>query len=63
MEDAQGIVAARASGAVFMDQTDLVRRVGLTQTALSILADAGALESLSGKEANGYAALRREWDR
>ena len=54
MEDAQGIVAARASGAVFMDQTDLVRRVGLTQTALSILADAGALESLSGDRRAAY---------
>ena len=37
-----------------MDQSDLVRRAGLTQATLSILADAGALESLSGDRRAAY---------
>ena len=53
-EEAHRIVAARISGPTFVDQTDLVRRVGLTQSTLSILADSGALESLSGDRRAAY---------
>ena len=53
-EDADRIVAAKATGVAFQDQTDLVRRAGLTQASLTILADAGALESLSGDRRAAY---------
>ncbi len=52
--DAEHIVDARTLGAFFVDQTDLVRRAGLSQATLSILADAGALESLSGDRRAAY---------
>jgi error-prone DNA polymerase len=52
--DATRIVNAKSIGETFVDQTDLVRRAGLTQSTLSILADAGALESLSGDRRAAY---------
>jgi len=52
--DAQRIVAAKSTGTIFVDQTDLVRRAGLSQATLSVLADAGALESLSGDRRAAY---------
>jgi len=53
-QDAQRIVNAKSVALPFVDQTDLVRRAGLTQATLSILADAGALESLSGDRRAAY---------
>ena len=53
-QDAQRIVQAKTVGTPFVDQTDLVRRAGLTQATLSTLADAGALESLSGDRRAAY---------
>ncbi len=53
-QDAQRIVKAKTVGTPFADQTDLVRRAGLTQATLSTLADAGALESLSGDRRAAY---------
>ena len=53
-QDAQRIVAANERASPFVDQTDLVRRAGLTQSTLSTLADAGALESLSGDRRAAY---------
>ncbi len=52
--DAEKIVDARRGASAFVDQTDLVRRAGLTQATLSILADAGSLESLSGDRRAAY---------
>ena len=51
---ARRIVQAKSTTAPFVDQTDLVRRAGLTQATLSTLADAGALESLSGDRRAAY---------
>ena len=48
------IVQAKSTTAPFVDQSDLVRRAGLTQATLSTLADAGALESLSGDRRAAY---------
>ncbi len=53
-QDAQRIVDAKMLAVDFVDQTDLVRRAGLTQATLSTLADAGALESLSGDRRAAY---------
>lgn len=53
-QDAQRIVEAKTIGSKFVDQTDLVRRAGLPQSTLSTLADAGALESLSGDRRAAY---------
>jgi error-prone DNA polymerase len=53
-EDAMRVVAARSTGIPFADQSDLVRRASLSQATLSILADAGALESLSGDRRAAY---------
>ena len=53
-QDAQRIVQAKTAATPFVDQTDLVRRTGLTQATLSTLADAGALESLSGDRRAAY---------
>ena len=53
-QDAQRIVQAKTATTPFVDQTDLVRRAGLTQATLSTLADAGALESLSGDRRAAY---------
>ena len=53
-QDAMRIVEAKALAADFVDQTDLVRRAGLSQATLSLLADAGALESLSGDRRAAY---------
>lgn len=53
-QDAQRIVEAKMIASKFVDQTDLVRRAGLTQSTLSTLADAGALESLSGDRRAAY---------
>ena len=53
-EDAVCIVEARKIGKSFVDQTDLVKRAGVTQATLSLLADAGALESLSGDRRAAY---------
>ena len=52
--EAQRIVEAKTEAQPFVDQTDLVRRAGLTQATLSLLADAGALESLSGDRRAAY---------
>jgi error-prone DNA polymerase len=53
-EDAHRVVVARSGGVPFVDQSDLVRRASLSQSSLSILADAGALESLSGDRRAAY---------
>lgn len=53
-DDAQRIIVARERGAAFIDQTDLVRRAKLSQATLTLLADAGALESLSGDRRAAY---------
>lgn len=53
-EDADRVVTARWTAHAFADQSDLVRRAGLSQATLSLLADAGALESLSGDRRAAY---------
>ncbi len=53
-QEGHRIVDAKTMGMDFVDQTDLVRRAGLSQATLSILADAGALESLSGDRRAAY---------
>ncbi|MEQ1828628.1 MAG: error-prone DNA polymerase [Pirellula sp.] len=53
-EDGERIVTARGNKSPFVDQTDLVRRAELSQSTLAILADAGALESLSGDRRAAY---------
>jgi len=52
--DADRIVQARSGRVPFADQAELVRRADLTQATLSILADSGALESLSGDRRAAY---------
>jgi error-prone DNA polymerase len=53
-EDGESIRIARQGGPAFVDQIDLVRRAGINQSTLSMLADAGALESLSGDRRAAY---------
>jgi error-prone DNA polymerase len=53
-DDADRIELARMAGSAFVDQTDLVKRATLSQSTLSLLADAGALESLSGDRRAAY---------
>lgn len=53
-EDAERIEIALQTGDAFIDQTDLVKRATLSKSALSLLADAGALASLSGDRRAAY---------
>jgi error-prone DNA polymerase len=52
--DADIVVAERKARGPFRDQADLVRRCSLTQAVLSILADCGALNSLSRDRRSAY---------
>ncbi len=61
--DAQHIVDCRLQGGNYSDQSELVRRAGLSQSILSLLADAGSLKSLSGDRRAAYwQALAQEAD-
>lgn len=53
-EDADRVLSARESSGRIVDQSDLVRRAGLSQSTLATLADAGALKSLSGDRRAAY---------
>ena len=53
-DDADRVEQAAGVGGVFVDQTDLVKRTGLSKSTLSLLADAGALASLSGDRRAAY---------
>jgi error-prone DNA polymerase len=53
-DDAERVEQAAGVGGVFVDQTDLVKRTGLSKSTLSLLADAGALASLSGDRRAAY---------
>jgi len=53
-DDAQRIEQARREGIAFVDQTDLVKKALLSKATLSLLADAGALASLSGDRRAAY---------
>ncbi|MEI8212224.1 MAG: error-prone DNA polymerase [Planctomycetota bacterium] len=48
------IVQERCTRGTFRDQTDLVKRCGLHQTTLALLADSGAMDSLSGDRRAAY---------
>jgi error-prone DNA polymerase len=52
--DAERIVAERRRGGPFATQSDLVKRCGLSQSLLAILADSGALNSLSLDRRSAY---------
>ncbi|MCU0707050.1 MAG: error-prone DNA polymerase [Pirellula sp.] len=52
--DAERLVSERSKDGLFRDQSDLVRRCGLQQSILSILADCGALNSLSRDRRSAY---------
>jgi error-prone DNA polymerase len=52
--DAQRIVEERNARGPYRDQADLVRRCGLTQSALSTLADCGALNTVSRDRRSAY---------
>ena len=52
--DAEIVVSEREARGPFRDQSDLVRRCALTQSALSTLADCGALNSLSRDRRSAY---------
>ncbi len=53
-DSATAIVENRRSVGPFLDQSDLVRRCALTQATLGLLADAGALNCLSGDRRAAY---------
>lgn len=53
-EDADRVIAAREAHGRIVDQSDLVRRAGLSQASLGMLADSGALKSLSGDRRAAY---------
>lgn len=52
--DAELVVAEREKRGPYRDQADLVRRCSLTRSVLSILADCGALNSLSRDRRSAY---------
>ncbi len=52
--DAQILVDERIRNGKFIDQSELVRRCRFSQTTLTILADSGALASLSGNRRAAY---------
>jgi len=52
--DGINIAAQRRSNGPFKDQTELVRRCRLGQSVLAVLADSGALASLSGNRRAAY---------
>jgi error-prone DNA polymerase len=56
LQEAEGLAIAneRRNKGLFRDQMDLVKRVKLQQPTLSLLADAGALQSLSGDRRAAY---------
>lgn len=59
--DADRIVSERSLQGRYIDQARLIRRTKLSEPTLSLLADAGALESLSGDRRAAYwQALSRE---
>lgn len=59
--DAESILTDRTNRGRFQDQAQLVGRTKLSQATLSLLADAGALESLSGDRRAAYwQSLSRE---
>jgi error-prone DNA polymerase len=52
--EGQAIVDARQRNGLFRDQTELVKRVRMQQPTLALLADAGALKSMSGDRRGAY---------
>lgn len=56
LQESEGLAIAneRRNKGLFRDQMDLVKRVKLHQPTLSLLADAGALQSLSGDRRAAY---------
>jgi error-prone DNA polymerase len=50
----QAIVATRVQSGLFRDMADLSKRTGLSQAAITRLADAGALQSIAGDRRAAY---------
>jgi error-prone DNA polymerase len=60
-EEAEQLVANRSSRGKYRDQSDIVKRVRLAQPTLAILAESGALNSISGDRRAAYwQSLARE---
>jgi error-prone DNA polymerase len=53
-KEAEHIVANRDQYGPFRDQSELVRRCGLSQATLTLLADCGAMNGLSGDRRSAY---------